>query len=63
MRYTYRIEAGPKRFRGREFALFVTAHEGRGLMDWSTAHFSKARSRATLQRRVARLFPEAVRVR
>lgn len=59
---TYRIEAGPKYpwTRRRQYALFVTRHEGPALFDFSSYHFSTAYSRTTLKRRVARMFPTAV---
>lgn len=61
MKLTYRIEGRTCRFSGRrEYALFVTRHEGRGLFDFSSYHFSTAGSRATLKRRVSKLFPQAV---
>lgn len=60
---TYRIEGGTlSRLTGQRlpFALRVYRNEGPGLMDWSDIHFSTAKSRTTLVRRVQRLFPEAV---
>lgn len=54
---TYRIEANRDRTR---YALFVTRHEGPRLFDFSSYHFSTAATRATLKRRVARMFPTAI---
>jgi hypothetical protein len=60
---TYVIEGGTVgRLSGQRlpFALRVFRNEGPGLMDWSSVHFSTAKTRATLRHRVARLFPGAV---
>lgn len=62
-RLRYRIEGGcVGRLTGRRlpFALRVFRSDGPGLFDWSSVHLSTAKSRATLRRRVARLFPSAV---
>lgn len=60
---TYRIEGGTlSRLTGQRlpFALRVFRQEGPGLMDWSSVHFSTAKSRSTLKGRVRRLYPGAV---
>lgn len=44
------------------YALRVTRHEGGRLWDFSCVHFSTAKTRATLRRRVKRLFPEAIEI-
>ena len=64
-RLTYRIEKRPAdamytSLDSPKYALFVTRHEGGRLWDFSSVHFSTAKTRATLRRRVQRLFPEAV---
>lgn len=59
---TYRIEGGTlSRLTGQRlpFALRVFRTEGPGLLDWSSVHFSTAKSRSTLLRRVKKLYPEA----
>lgn len=62
-RLSYRIEGGTvSRLTGERlpFALRVFRSEGPGLMDWSSVHFSTAKTRRTLLRRVLRLFPDAL---
>lgn len=61
-RITWRIEGGTlSRLTGERlpYGLRVFVDEGSGLMEWSCVHFSTAKSRATLIRRVRRLYPDA----
>lgn len=61
MTHRYSIKRTVRPFTsGRWYALRIDAIEGPGLFDWSTVHFSYAKTRATLKRRLERVAPQAV---